>query len=384
MDGYRRLLTLLVPVGLFCLSGAQCPCMFRRPELAMPHVLPPAPTLEQVAQVVNGNSLQIQSLLATGATLSGSGFPMLRTNLAFQRPKRFRLQAELLTSAELDVGSNDDLYWFWVKRSEPPAVYYCRREQFALSPARQMIPIEPDWLIEAMGVVEFDPALPHEGPIVLPDGRLEIRTYRETPAGPVIKSTIVHAESGWVLEQRFYDAANRLVARAVASRHQRDPLSSAGPILGADRPGESGGQSPLGRSGRTLGAADVSGGSAGRRRRPAPTAAHLDDASDGGRNATASSRARVAEADVLTSRSVDRMRRVRGASLCSLVHCAGKKSVGWALPTNRSSCSRSRLVGSAHPTFTLAVPEGAFSTNPSAAMLTHRVKFRTSVPLTSG
>jgi len=225
MDGYRRLLTLLVPVGLFCLSGAQCPCMFRRPELAMPHVLPPAPTPEQVAQVVNGNSLQIQSLLATGATLSGSGFPMLRTNLAFQRPKRFRLQAELLTSAELDVGSNDDLYWFWVKRSEPPAVYYCRREQFALSPARQMIPIEPDWLIEAMGVVEFDPALPHEGPIVLPDGRLEIRTYRETPAGPVIKSTIVHAESGWVLEQRFYDAANRLVARAVASRHQRDPLS---------------------------------------------------------------------------------------------------------------------------------------------------------------
>jgi len=173
------------------------------------------PSLEQVTQVVNGNSSQIQSLLATEATLSGTGFPMLRTKLAFQRPKRFRLQAELLTSPELDVGSNDDLYWFWAKRNEPAAVYYCRREQFAQSPARQMIPIEPDWLIEAMGVVEFDPALPHEGPIVLPDGRLEVRTCRETSAGPVIKSTILHAQSGWVLEQRFYDAANRLVARAV-------------------------------------------------------------------------------------------------------------------------------------------------------------------------
>jgi len=225
MDGYRRLLTLLVPVGLVCLSGAQCPRIFRGPKLPVPHILPAAPTLEQVTQVVNGNSSQIQSLLATEATLSGTGFPMLRTKLAFQRPKRFRLQAELLTSPELDVGSNDDLYWFWAKRNEPAAVYYCRREQFAQSPARQMIPIEPDWLIEAMGVVEFDPALPHEGPIVLPDGRLEVRTCRETSAGPVIKSTILHAQSGWVLEQRFYDAANRLVARAVASRHQRDPLS---------------------------------------------------------------------------------------------------------------------------------------------------------------
>jgi len=225
MDGYRRVLALLVPVGLFCLSGAQCPCMFWRPAPAMPHVLPPSPTLEQVTQVVNGNSSQVQSLLATGATLSGSGFPTLRTNLAFQRPKRFRLQAEWMTSPELDVGSNDELFWFWVKRNEPPAVYYCRREQFAMSPARQMIPIEPDWLIEALGVVEFDPALPHEGPIVLPDGRLEVRTIRNTPAGPVTKSTIVHAQSGWVLEQRFYDTVGRLVARAVASRHQRDPLT---------------------------------------------------------------------------------------------------------------------------------------------------------------
>ncbi|HUT13051.1 MAG TPA: hypothetical protein VMY42_21325 [Thermoguttaceae bacterium] len=199
--------------------------MLWRPSPPIPHVLSPSPTLEEVAQVVNGNSSQIQSLLATGATLSGPGFPRLQTNLAFQRPKRFRLQAELLTSTELDVGSNDDLFWFWVKRNEPPAVYYCRREQFAMSPARQMIPIEPDWLIEALGVVEFDPALPHEGPIALPDGRLEVRTFRETPAGPVTKSTILHAQSGWVLEQRFYDAANRLVARAVASRHQRDPLT---------------------------------------------------------------------------------------------------------------------------------------------------------------
>ena len=31
-----------------------------------------------------------------------------------------------LTGPEVDLGSNDELFWFWVRRNEPPAVYFAR------------------------------------------------------------------------------------------------------------------------------------------------------------------------------------------------------------------------------------------------------------------
>jgi hypothetical protein len=192
----------------------------------MPRVLPPSPTLEQVIDVVNRNSSQIRSFSANRASLSGPGFPSLGTSIAFERPLRFRLRAGTgLTGTELDLGSNDELFWFWMHRNEPQAVYYCRHDQFASSPARQTVPFEPQWLIEALGIAEFDPALPHQGPFPLPNDRLQIRTIRETPDGPVTKITVIDGSQGWVLEQHLYDARRRLLASSVATRHRRDPLS---------------------------------------------------------------------------------------------------------------------------------------------------------------
>ena len=80
-------------------------------------------------------------------------------------PKRFRLRAETgITGPELDLGSNDEVYWMWVKRADRPAVYWGRHDQFYQSAARDLLPVPPDWLIEALGVVQLDPTGQHEGP----------------------------------------------------------------------------------------------------------------------------------------------------------------------------------------------------------------------------
>ncbi len=183
--------------------------------------------MEQVIEVVNRNNSQIQSFSTNRATLSGPGFPTLRASVAFQRPGRFRLRAETgLTGAELDLGSNDELFWFWMRRNQPPAVYYCRHDQFAVSQARQMVPFEPAWLIEALGVAELDPGLPHQGPMFLPNNRLRIDTILNTPGGPLTKVTIIDGSQGWILEQHLYDARRRLLAKSVATGHRRDPLTT--------------------------------------------------------------------------------------------------------------------------------------------------------------
>ncbi len=227
MNAYQRRWLLLVCTGLFAASGASCPKMLTQHTDPLPRVLPARPPIEQVIEVVNRNSAQIQSFSTNRASLSGSGLPTtLRASVAFERPRRFRLRAETgIGGTEFDLGSNDELFWFWVRRSQPPAMYYCRHDQFAASQARQMLPFEPAWLIEALGVAELDPALPYQGPYFLPNDRLRIDTIRNTPDGPVTKITIVDGSQGWILEQHLFDARRRLLASSVANGHRRDPLS---------------------------------------------------------------------------------------------------------------------------------------------------------------
>jgi hypothetical protein len=221
-------LSLLVVVGLFTLSGASCPNYLHLPPFGPPppRVLPPSPTIDQVIQAVNQNNSQIHSFTANRAMLSGPGWPTLRATVAFERPRRLRLLADTgFTGRELDLGSNDQIFWFWLKRNQPPATFYCRHEQFATCPARQMIPIEPEWLIESLGTAELDPALPYQGPRPLPGDRLEIRAIRETPDGPTTKVTIIDGWRALILEQHVFDAQGRLRASSIAEGHRRDPLS---------------------------------------------------------------------------------------------------------------------------------------------------------------
>ncbi len=226
MSTLRRWLLLLTSVGMVSLSGASCPWLVQRyPGAGLPRARPPSPSLEQVIEVVNRNNSQIHAFNTSQAALSGAGFPTLRANVAFERPGRFRLRADLLTATEIDVGSNEELFWVWIKRNPTRGVFFCRRDQFAGSRMRQMVPIEPDWLVEAFGVNEIDPRLPHQGPFPLDGNRLEIRTIRETPQGPTTKVTILDAARGWILEQRLHDAQGRMIASSVTSQHRQDPLT---------------------------------------------------------------------------------------------------------------------------------------------------------------
>lgn len=226
MDGYRAGRLFLVLMGLFGLTGASCPNMVQQITAPPPRALPPTPTLEQVIEVVNRNNSQIHSFATTHATLSGPGLPTLRASLAFQRARRFRLVAETaVTGPEVDFGSNEEYFWFWIKRNQPPAIYFCRHDQYATSPARRWMPVNPQWLVEALGVTELDPALPHQGPFVLEKGRLLVRTIRETPEGPMTKSTVIDGVHGWVVGQQIHDAQGRLLASSTASAHRQDPLS---------------------------------------------------------------------------------------------------------------------------------------------------------------
>lgn len=216
---------LLVMVALAALSGANCPQMVRQYSQPLPRALPPAPTLQQIIDVVNDNSNRVQSLYCTHGSVSTPGFPSLRLSLAYERPRNLRIRAETaITGPEVDLGSNAEQFWFWMRRMQPPVVYYCRHDRYATSAARQVVPVEPDWIVSALGIVTFDPAWQHAGPYPVGAGRIEIRSVQApgTSPEPLTKITVVDESRGVVLEQHLYNANGQLLGTAKMSKHQRD------------------------------------------------------------------------------------------------------------------------------------------------------------------
>ncbi|HEX7378742.1 MAG TPA: hypothetical protein VF278_16595 [Pirellulales bacterium] len=223
-----RLSRLAFPLlaTLFCASGATCPQVVNTYGVTQPRVLPPTATLSDVINAVNANTARIQSLATDDASISVPFVPSLRAHLYLDRPRRFRLTGEtMLTGQEVDLGSNDEIFWFWIKRNPQPSIFYCRHDQFATSLARNMLPVEPDWVIEALGIVTLDPAAQHTGPVRSGQGRLRIETAINTVRGPMTRVTEVDENQGWIVGQHLYDAQRRLVASTVASRHGREPAT---------------------------------------------------------------------------------------------------------------------------------------------------------------
>lgn len=227
----RKMGSLALLMVLFCCTGATCSRSLRNPFATpgppAPEVLVPGASLEQVTAAVNQNTSRIASYSTNNASISVPGMPaipLLRGNIAAQRPRRFRLQASTaLTGPEVDLGSGDEVFWFWVRRNQPPALYFSRHDQFVGSAAQQVMPVQPQWFLSALGLVEFKASDFHEGPLPHGNGTLEIRSVMQTATGTLTKSTVIDARRAWVLQQYLYDSTGKLLASAVARSHRYYP-----------------------------------------------------------------------------------------------------------------------------------------------------------------
>ena len=208
-------------VVLVCCGGAQC--LPRGPTA--PVLLSDAPRLSDVMTVVNQNTDRVQSLLTNDATINVAGLPRLRANIAYERPHRFRLRATSIASTpELDIGSNDESFWFWIKRGQPPALYFAKHDRWTTNPSRAAIPIEPQWIIQALGLAHLDPSSQHSDPIRTANGDWVIRSVSRSASGTRVMLTVVDRH-GWVLQQHMETADGRRLASSVATGHRPDPAT---------------------------------------------------------------------------------------------------------------------------------------------------------------
>ncbi len=166
--------------------------------------------------------------MAPQATLSVPGVPKLSAQVACEPPRRFRLRAQTsVTGSELDIGSNDELFWLWIRRHEPPVLLFCRHDEYAESSARRILPLKADWMPELLGLVSFRPDDRHEGPFPMADGRIEIRSLIASSAGELKRSTLLDGTTGLVLEQHLFSPSGERLASVRTSKHRVDQNSGA-------------------------------------------------------------------------------------------------------------------------------------------------------------
>lgn len=190
-----------------------------------PCVLTPDATPEEIVNVLNDNITKLYAWRSTDVKISMRGVPSLKAVMAVESPRKLRLIVRSLVADEVDLGSNPERFWFWMKRSEMRGILTASYDDVAEGRPMGPVPFQPDWLIETLGVVPFAAAEfhMHELPGSQPR-RVQFVADEVTPQGKRVHRTmLVDACHGLVLEHSLREPSGRVVARATLRNYQREP-----------------------------------------------------------------------------------------------------------------------------------------------------------------
>ncbi len=159
-----------------------------QPAARVPNEVPPK---ESILAYLNDNAQRVQSFRCKELDIvakQGLQSVGLRGQVVCAKPRGFRMSANVLGKQEVDVGSNDQEFWFWVARNEPPYLYHCSYEDLTRG-VRIPFPFQPEWVMEAMGLAQCSPAENYE--LVPHATTLDLIERTRSPQGqPIRKITV--------------------------------------------------------------------------------------------------------------------------------------------------------------------------------------------------
>ena len=179
----------------------------------------------QLIKTLNARANAVKQINAP-VTIKIPGAPKIKGSLQVEFPKRMRLKAGVLGVSEMgvDAGSNENQFWVWSKMAlpgSPAAMYFANHAEYENSQARNQIPLQPDQIINALGLVTLDPDGQHFGPY--PEGKKHIRffTIENVNGNQQTRVLLINATTAAVEQTSVYDQNNQLVAYANALKFKK-------------------------------------------------------------------------------------------------------------------------------------------------------------------
>lgn len=228
--------------GAFCLAVAVsltgCAAGGRmtgvRPDLVGVKPAPrTSPLAAELASGMNRNARAVQALTAsTTVSTNGSRFAGGVTGqMALERPRNFKMELErggLGANRVVDVGSNEDEFWFWMKDSEQKAIYVGQYDEQGET-ANEFL-FHPDWIVEALGLRAITQAELAQAKITRgrePGTVVMTQNRPDGNGGSRIKQTVFDESSRQVRQHIFYSSDGKTrVAEVYPFDFRRHNLAS--------------------------------------------------------------------------------------------------------------------------------------------------------------
>jgi hypothetical protein len=118
------------------------------------------PTAVDLVAYLNTNSQKIRSIECQYLEMDikqgtfGQSFGIPQGKMICEKPKNFRMMAGVAGHTEADIGSNENEFWYWIARNDPPYLVHCSYKDLEQG-VRIPFPFQPEWVMETLGMAEF-------------------------------------------------------------------------------------------------------------------------------------------------------------------------------------------------------------------------------------
>lgn len=113
----------------------------------------PIVELPALVQEINKHNARINTYICDNVVIKGweKGIKVRLTGRMFyEKSAKFRMFIESRFGTELDLGSNDEWFWYWSKRDKRPSLYYATHEDYKKT--RLKTPFNPDFIRQSLGL----------------------------------------------------------------------------------------------------------------------------------------------------------------------------------------------------------------------------------------
>jgi hypothetical protein len=225
--------------GLLCAAGCNQLQPMKPAQAAPPaRVSANTPSAADLVDYLNRNARLVQGIDCADLDLDasqGSGFRKqeggLRGWLVCQKPRDFRMGGKVLGKDAVDMGSNNQEFWYWISRAEPPYLFHCAYTDLNQGRAQMPFPFQPEWIMEGLGMAEY--GTPDRYKVNVTAQTVELIEETRSPQGaPLRKVTIfsrVQAQGNQpqITAHILQDGNGREICGAYVSEVQQDRSTSA-------------------------------------------------------------------------------------------------------------------------------------------------------------
>ncbi len=221
-------------VALPLLSGC-LPFFPKRDELPKPDGKVAAATTATEASLVRYLNEQstllgsVKAKLAADVSASGRAIAIDGT-MACEKPRGFRLRANTIAGLSVDIGSNNEEFWFWIKQGDPYQ-FYCSYKELATGRVPVPLPFQPEMVLVALGMATYDPAGKYELKDHRADNTLELVVDATAPDGKAVKRSVIfrrnvaRAGQAQVIGHVIRDGSGKVLCEAKITAIHVDPDS---------------------------------------------------------------------------------------------------------------------------------------------------------------